>query len=133
MKTISLIISCIIFLSIACNHPKETTTISPSFNGDSVATSKTDTTSKTSKPSQLTPKTKGKVSHQFASKGCATVIVVNSENGEEQILIPRAPLEKQFDKEGLEIFFNYHPLKMRQPPGCEKGIPAEITDVSLRQ
>jgi hypothetical protein len=127
MKTIFLIISCIIFLSIACNHPKETTTISPSFNGDSVATSKT------SKPSQLTPKTKGKVSHQFASKGCATVIVVNSENGEEQILIPRTPLEKQFDKEGLEIFFNYHPLKMRQPPGCEKGIPAEITDVSFLQ
>lgn len=73
----------------------------------------------------------GKVSHQYKAGGCATVIIVAQEEGE-LVLIPKDKLSKEFDVDGLEIRFNYHPLKMPQPAGCEKGIPAEITDVSKK-
>jgi hypothetical protein len=57
---------------------------------------------------------------------------VTTDNGEEMVLIPKTALENIFDKDGLELFFNYHPVKMMQPPGCETGIPAEITDITLQ-
>src|SRR5205814_10695374 len=77
-------------------------------------------------------KTKGNISHEYLPKGCPTIIIVRIQNQEPLILIPRIPLQKEFDKEGVEIRFNYHLLKMRTPEGCEKGIPADITDVSLK-
>jgi hypothetical protein len=77
-------------------------------------------------------KTKGKVSHRYAANGCAVVIDVRTNTGEEMVLIPKTPLENKFDKEGLELYFNYHPVKMRQPAGCDSGMPAEITDITLQ-
>lgn len=76
-----------------------------------------------------TGNTRGKVSHQFRKSGCATVIIVKGNNGEEElVLIPKDALKKEIDIDGMIIYFNYHPLKMRNPPGCVTGMPAEITD-----
>lgn len=74
-------------------------------------------------------KTIGKVSHQFRSTGCSTIIIVETKDTVNPlILIPRDPLPKKIDKNNLRISFNYHTLKTPQPQGCDKGIPAEITD-----
>jgi hypothetical protein len=80
----------------------------------------------------VTGETVGKVSHQYRSGGCPTVIIVAQEGAEEMVLIPKDKLAKAFDKDGMEIRFNYHTLRMPQPAGCTKGIPAEITDVSAK-
>ena len=74
------------------------------------------------------PKTIGKISHRFRKNGCTSVIIV-AENNQSLILVPRTKLDKEIDVDGLEIIFNYHLLKMKNPPGCEQGIPAEISDV----
>jgi hypothetical protein len=48
-------------------------------------------------------------------------------------LIPKDALDKKVDKDGQEIYFNYRPLKMPNPAGCTAGMPAEITDVSVKK
>lgn len=78
-------------------------------------------------------RTIGKVSHQYRSGGCATVITIKEADKENIItLIPSMPLAKEFDVDGLTIKFNYQPLKMRNPDGCSVGIPAEITNISKK-
>jgi hypothetical protein len=76
-------------------------------------------------------KTSGKVSHQYRNTGCNTVIVVANSEGD-ITLIPKDKLEAKFDKDGLNIYFNYQTLRMPQPQGCNVGMPAEITDISLK-
>jgi len=77
--------------------------------------------------------TLGKVSHQYRATGCATVVIVKRDDSQQPItLIPRDTLSEIFDVDGLEIYFNYHPLKMRNPAGCKVGIPAELTDISKK-
>jgi hypothetical protein len=50
------------------------------------------------------PKTIGKVSHQFRSSGCATVILVKNVNEEDTLIfIPRLKLDK-FDVDGLKFY-----------------------------
>ena len=118
------------FLDAACKHKQ--VAVSDANHIDSAKILIVDTVQKENLPPPA-GNTVGKVSHQFASKGCATVIVVIADGGgEELVLIPHIPLENKFDREGSEIYFNYRPLKMPQPPGCEKGIPAEITDISFK-
>jgi hypothetical protein len=73
----------------------------------------------------------GKVSHKFRATGCATVIVID-QDGNELVLIPKDKLAKDLDVDGLQISFNYRTLKMPQPAGCSKGIPAEITEISKK-
>ncbi|HLG36421.1 MAG TPA: hypothetical protein VI757_16200 [Bacteroidia bacterium] len=74
--------------------------------------------------------TRGKISHLFRKSGCATVIIVQGNEGDaELVLIPKDALKKELDTDGQMIYFNYHPLKMPNPPGCVKGMPAEITDM----
>jgi hypothetical protein len=73
----------------------------------------------------------GKVSHKFRATGCATVIIVD-QDGNELVLIPKDKLVNDLDVDGLQINFNYRTLKMPQPAGCSKGIPAEITDISKK-
>src|SRR5258708_782753 len=117
-------------LDATCNHKQAPITVT--LGDDSVKKAAVDTIPKHRDASGESLKTKGKVSHEYLLKGCPTIIIVKIENQESPlILIPRIPLQKEFDKEGLEISFNYHLLKMRTPEGCEKGIPAEITEVSL--
>lgn len=72
----------------------------------------------------------GKVSHQFRATGCSTVVIVYKANEENPItLIPRQKLPEQFDVDGMEINFNYHPLKMPNPSGCKKGFPADLLNI----
>lgn len=74
-------------------------------------------------------KTIGIVSHQYRSGGCKTVIIVNDAQGNEIVLIPKDPLPSKLDKDQLKIRFDYTTLKMPNPKGCGKGIPAVITNV----
>jgi hypothetical protein len=76
-------------------------------------------------------KTIGKVSHQYRATGCATVIIVTKDT-ENLVLIPKDKLANEMDVDGLEISFNYRTLKMPQPAGCSKGIPAALTDVEKK-
>lgn len=75
--------------------------------------------------------TTGKVSHMYKDKGCSTVIFVSGADAE-LVLIPKDALPADLDVDGMEIKFNYRTLKMPQPQGCEKGIPAELTDISKK-
>ena len=78
--------------------------------------------------------TLGKVSHQYRATGCATVVIVKQEDVSDPItLIPRDTLAPAFDMDGLEIWFNYRPLKMRNPAGCKVGMPAELTDITKKK
>jgi hypothetical protein len=81
-----------------------------------------------------TEKSTGKISHQFRSTGCATVIVADIKKGETDtlIIIPKDALPSGFDVNGLKVFFNYHASRIPQPPGCSKGIPAEITNLEKK-
>jgi hypothetical protein len=74
----------------------------------------------------------GKISHQYRATGCSTVVITKTVDGE-LTLIPNVKIESKFDKDGLEIYFNYHTLRMPQPAGCTAGIPAEITDIKLKK
>jgi hypothetical protein len=77
-------------------------------------------------------KTLGKVSHKYKATGCSVVIEINSD-GEIQTLIPKDKLAAEFDVDGVEIYFNFHVLRMPQPAGCTVGQPAEITDINLKK
>lgn len=77
--------------------------------------------------------TVGKVSHQFRDTGCPTVVIVaHEENKNPLILIPLKKLPDEMDVDGLEITFNYRPLKMPNPLGCNKGFPAELINISKK-
>lgn len=77
--------------------------------------------------------TLGKVSHQYRNTGCSTVVIINSKKIEDQIvLIPLDTLSSEFDVDGLEIYFNYHPLKRMNPAGCSVGAPAKLSDISKK-
>ncbi len=74
------------------------------------------------------PQTKGKVSHQYRATGCPTVVIVK--NGESVMtLIPSVPLPEKMDVDGLEILFDFLPLRMHNPEGCNVGIPAGLTNI----
>ena len=77
--------------------------------------------------------TLGQVSHKFRDTGCSTVVIVNWQKPDEQIvLIPLDTLSSAFDVDGLEIYFNYQPLKRMNPPGCTVGFPAKLSDISKK-
>lgn len=80
-----------------------------------------------------TGKTIGKISYKYKAGGCSAVIVVGEGTEGELTLIPKDALDKKVDKDGQEIYFNYRPLKMPNPAGCTAGMPAEITDVSVKK
>ncbi|GDX53099.1 hypothetical protein LBMAG27_21460 [Bacteroidota bacterium] len=77
--------------------------------------------------------TMGKVSHQYRSTGCSTVVIVNWQKPDWQmVLIPIDTLAPDYDIDGLEIYFNYQPLKRMNPPGCSVGFPAILSDISKK-
>jgi hypothetical protein len=78
------------------------------------------------------PKTTGKVSHEFKKTGCGTVVIIENPAETPIILIPRTPLPKKLDKNGMMITFNYKTLRTPNPRGCEKGRPAELSDVQKK-
>ncbi len=110
MKSYILILSIVVSVFASCKTKKETASTTNSVSD--------------------TPKTVGVVSHKYKAGGCSAVIVVKQEGGEELTLIPKDKLDSKFDVDGLNISFNYMPLKMPQPAGCTTGMPAEITNIS---
>jgi thioredoxin-related protein len=86
------------------------------------------TSASTDKKEQMDNKSIGKVSHQYKATGCATVVIINKD-GETITLIPKDMLDAKLDVDGLEITFNYRPLKMPNPAGCTAGFPAELTNI----
>jgi hypothetical protein len=76
-----------------------------------------------------TPKTVGTVSHQYREDGCATVILIRTD-GETLTIIPKDPLPAEFDRDGMNLTFEYRKLKMPNPAGCKVGIPAELSNIS---
>ena len=72
--------------------------------------------------------TLGKVSHQFSSSGCSIVVIIKKEQ-DNLILLPKDILPKEYDIDGLELYFNYRLLKMKNSDGCNDGLPAQLTDI----
>ncbi len=79
----------------------------------------------------VTGATTGTVSHQFRADGCSTVIIVAGE--EDLILIPVKGLPAELDVDGKVLLFDYVMLRMPQPEGCMKGLPAELTNLSEKK
>lgn len=74
----------------------------------------------------------GKVSHKYSASGCGAVIISYKNPQHDTLtLIPMTPLN-EFDKEGLEILFNYRTLRVHQPKGCGAGIPVQITGIRAK-
>ena len=120
MKIIILILSVSIAAFFGCKAKKEAGSTKP-----------TTTVEQTQSPA--VGNTAGKVSHQYRSTGCATVVIVKLDGQENPLtLIPKDKLAFEFDVDGLEITFNYHTLRMPQPAGCNVGLPAEITDIAKK-
>lgn len=79
---------------------------------------------------QAEGKTCGMVSHQYRSGGCPTVIIINKTGEEPIVLIPKDPLPAGIDKDNTLIRFDQTTLRMPNPAGCVKGIPALISNIS---
>lgn len=78
--------------------------------------------------------TYGKVTHLINTNQCTSIIVINKDAGSnnELILLPKDLLPEDLSKEGTELKFHYRPLKIKNPEGCLKGIPAALTEVTKR-
>ena len=74
----------------------------------------------------------GIVSFKYKADGCTSVIIMKTEDGGESVLIPKDKLDSKFDKDGLEIYFDYTGLRMPNPEGCVTGIPAAISNISIK-
>jgi hypothetical protein len=114
MKYSSVLISALALFFFSCNCSKTTT--QQKVNNEQI---------------KETTLTAGKVSHEYRATGCRTVIIVSTSD-EPLTLIPKDDLPEKFDKDGLEILFNFRLLKMLNPEGCSVGIPAELSDISVK-
>lgn len=73
----------------------------------------------------------GVVRHNFEESTCT---VIEALDGDQVVyFIPVNGLPESMDIDGMQIRFNYHPLKMPQPEGCTKGIPVELSDVEAQK
>jgi hypothetical protein len=76
----------------------------------------------------------GSVSHQYKDKGCKTVVIIKRENQDNPlILIPMNDFPLGFDKDKMKISFDYLPLKVKNPEGCNLGIPIEIRNIAIEK
>ena len=81
-------------------------------------TQQTQTTKEAKMMAPVSNKTFGTVSFQYKSTGCTSVVIVPTEIATQPlILIPKDALPAEFDKDGVEIYFDYRPLKMPNPKG----------------
>lgn len=129
MKNTIIVLSAgLLMFSVSCKCKEKT---SPTQQ-----TQQTQQTQTTKDPKMMAPvsdKTLGMVSYQYKSTGCTAVVIVQTEIATQPlILIPMNPLPAGIDKDGLEIYFDYRPLKMPNPKGCNAGIPAELTNISKK-
>ncbi len=118
MKLSILILSIAVSVSVACKTKK--------------ATSESSSTEMKQTTEQSSPKTIGKVSHQYRATGCATVVIIKTADNT-ITLIPKDKLPDNLDVDGIEISFDYHLLKMHNPVGCNAGIPAALTNIKARK
>ena len=121
MKTLLLISSIIIASFTSCKSKKAASNASDA-SGNVQQTSSLQV-------NEVAGKTIGKVSHQYRTTGCATVVIINSSTDEVITLIPKDALPEKLNVDGMKISFDYRPLKMHNPEGCAVGIPAELTNV----
>jgi hypothetical protein len=118
MKNLLVIIALIIITGLSCKTKPQSQTQSADVKTGSTKT---------------VTKTQGKVSHEYRSTGCNTVVIVKTTDAANPIvLIPITALPDKFDKDGLIIYFNYSLSRIKNPEGCSHGIPAVLTDVSLK-
>lgn len=76
-------------------------------------------------------KTEGVVTTKFKKKGCGSLVAIVS-GGKKIYLMPKAPLEKEFDKNKLRIKFTYRRLRMPSPPNCEFCYMAELKEIEKK-
>jgi outer membrane PBP1 activator LpoA protein len=124
MKNLTVLLAVLVLAGYSCKtKPKSQTQIQTQ---EKTADAK-------SGPTKIAVKTQGNVSHEYRATGCSTVVVVKTEDAANLlILIPITALAKEFDKDGLTIFFNYRLSRIKNPEGCSHGIPAILTDISLK-
>ncbi len=130
MKSIITLVAVISMSFVSCKTPKVASTNSITTN-----TTLTTSTNLSTETSSATGDNQGvyvgKLSHQYKSTGCETVIIIASHDDvAEMTLIPKDKLSKDVDVDGQLIRFDYRPLKMPQPAGCNVGMPAEITNIT---
>lgn len=76
-------------------------------------------------------KFRGIVSHKYKNEGCKTIIIVeNNKESKQLILIPLKGFDEKFDKDNFKIKFDYLPLRIKNPEGCNIGIPAAISNIA---
>ena len=73
----------------------------------------------------------GIIHHNFEESTCTVIEAVNGTDV--FYLIPVNGLPESMDLDGMQIRFNYTALRMPQPEGCAKGIPAELRDVEAEK
>ena len=106
---INAIAGCFFIFFVACKSKQVTTTTGDDSSTNSIYA-------------------KGIVSHKYKSQGCETIIICKPINADTLFLIPATPLEN-LDVDGLKISFTYHVLRIHNPKGCHKGIPAQISNI----
>ena len=124
MKNLTIIITVLALFMVSCKtkQQKQTSSVTPVVATDASTGS-----------SNIVAKIKGKVSHEYRPGGCNTVVVVISDASTEPLtLIPVKPLPDEFDKDGMIIYFNYLPSRIKSPEGCTVGIPAVLSEVSSK-
>lgn len=130
MKNIAVFMGVLVLAGLSCKtRPASQKTNQSTVKTESVE-SKTEQ-SKEIKPGLIEGKTLGTISHKYRESGCSSVILVKiqADNDNVLVLIPNEALPAEIDKEGVEIYFDYLPLKRPQPDGCPVGIPAEIANI----
>lgn len=84
-------------------------------------------------PAQLESegKLEGVVSSKYKNKGCGYLVQVKVA-GKKMYFMPKTPLEKAFEKNGLRIKFNYRRLRLPSPPNCEFCYMVELKDLEKK-
>lgn len=82
---------------------------------------------------QLEPegKLEGVVSHKFKKQGCGILVTVKV-GGKKIFFMPKTPLTKDLEKNGLHIKFNYRRLRIPSPPNCEFCYMVELRDIEKK-
>jgi hypothetical protein len=122
MKNITVLIAILVLAGYSCKTKPQAQT-----------QTQTQTTDAYSGSTKIVAKTEGKVSHEYRATGCNTVVVVKTDDASNPlVLIPITALPEKFDKDGITLFFNYSLSRIKNPEGCSHGIPAVLTDISLK-
>lgn len=73
----------------------------------------------------------GIVSSKFKKKGCGYLVQVKID-GKKMYFMPKSPLDKEFQKNGITVKFNYRRLRLPSPPNCEFCYMVELKDIEKK-